>query len=84
MSNLCNAYILVSGTRKITGAGVDDDTKGADERSKEAIFRNSARSTAQSAKLLPKDVRRTSPEGVPWTSLYGPLSNAKGRPLLTS
>ena len=36
------------------------------------------------AKLHPEDVLRTSPKDFLWTSLYGPLCNAKGRPLPTS
>ena len=44
-SNLCgysDVYILVSGTRTITGAGADDAAKRADERNKEVIFKNCA------------------------------------------
>ena len=36
------------------------------------------------AKLRPKNILRTSPKDVLWTSPYGPLCNAKRRPLLTS
>ena len=42
-SNLCDyadAYILVKGTITITGAGNDDATKQADERSKAVTFKN--------------------------------------------
>ena len=44
-SNLCDysdAYILVSGTITITGAGADDTAKQADERNKEVIFKDCA------------------------------------------
>ena len=44
-SNLCDcsdAYILVSGTRAITGTGADDTAKQADERNKGVIFKNYA------------------------------------------
>ena len=44
-SNLCDykdAYILVSGTVTITGAGADDTTKRAEEINKEVIFKNCA------------------------------------------
>ena len=44
-SNLCDykdAYILVSGTVTITGAGADDATKRADGINKEVIFKNCA------------------------------------------
>ena len=40
-SNLCDysdAYILMSGTITITGAGADDAAKWADEREKGVIF----------------------------------------------
>ena len=36
------------------------------------------------AKLHPDEVLRTSPKDILWTSLYGPLRNAKGHPLPTS
>ena len=41
--NLCDyadSYVLVKGTIKITGAGDDADVKQADERNKEATFKN--------------------------------------------
>ena len=44
-SNLCDCsdvYILVSGTRAITGIGADDTAKQADERNKGLIFKNYA------------------------------------------
>ena len=44
-SNLCDysdAYILVSGTITIYGAGADDVAKRADERNKGKIFKNCA------------------------------------------
>ena len=44
-SDLCNysdAYILVSGTITITGAGNDDSAKRADKRSKGVIFKKCA------------------------------------------
>ena len=37
-----DAYILVSGTIAIAGAGADDDTKRADERNEGVIFKNCA------------------------------------------
>ena len=37
-----DAYILVSGTITITGAGADDSEKQADERNKGVIFKNCA------------------------------------------
>ena len=45
MSNLCDysdAYILVSGTTTIIGAGYNDAAKGADEINKGVIFKNCA------------------------------------------
>ena len=42
-SNLCysaDAYTLVKGTTTITGAGIDDATKRADERDKGVTFKN--------------------------------------------
>ena len=44
-SSLCDysdAYILVSGTITITGAGADDAAKRLDERNKGVIFKNCA------------------------------------------
>ena len=44
-SSLCDysdAYILVSGTVTITGAGADDAAKRLDERNKGVIFKNCA------------------------------------------
>ena len=44
-SGLCgysDAYILVSGTIKITGAEDDDKTKGTEEINKGVIFKNCA------------------------------------------
>ena len=44
-SSLCDysdAYILVNGTITITGAELDDATKGLDERKKAAILKNCA------------------------------------------
>ena len=44
-SSLCdysNAYILLSGTITITGAGADDAAKRLDERNKGVIFKNCA------------------------------------------
>ena len=44
-SRLCdysNAYILLSGTITITGAGADDATKRLDEINKGVIFKNCA------------------------------------------
>ena len=44
-SNLCDyadAYILVKGTKTITGAGDDDAAKRLDERNKGVIFKNCA------------------------------------------
>ena len=44
-SSLCDnsdAYILVSGTIKITGARADDAAKQLDERNKEVVFKNCA------------------------------------------
>ena len=44
-SNLCDcsdAYILVSGTITIDGAGVDDNAKQLSERNKGLIFKNCA------------------------------------------
>ena len=44
-ASLCdysNAYILVSGTTSITGAGNDDATRRLDERNKGVIFKNCA------------------------------------------
>ena len=44
-SSLCDcsdAYILVSGTIAIAGAGDDDNAKRIDERNKEVIFENCA------------------------------------------
>ena len=44
-SSLCDysdAYIFVSGTITITGAGVDDAAKRLDERNKGVIFKNCA------------------------------------------
>ena len=44
-SSLCdysNAYILLSGTITITGAGADDATKRLDEINKGVIFKNCA------------------------------------------
>ena len=44
-SSLCDysdAYILVSGTITITGAGADDEAKRSDERNKGVIFKNCA------------------------------------------
>ena len=41
-SDYSDAYILVSGTIKITGAGADDAAKRLDERNKGAIFKNCA------------------------------------------
>ena len=43
ISNLCDyadAYILVKGTKIITGAGNDDAVKRLDERNKSVIFKN--------------------------------------------
>ena len=37
-----DAYVLVSGTIAIAGAGADDDTKRADERNEGVIFKNCA------------------------------------------
>ena len=37
-----DAYILVSGTITVTGAGADDATKWLDERNKRVIFKNCA------------------------------------------
>ena len=45
MSSLCDhsdAYILVSGTITITGAGTDDNAKRLDERNKGVLFKNCA------------------------------------------
>ena len=44
-SSLCDysdAYILVSGTKTITGAGNDDGTRQLDESNKGVIFKNCA------------------------------------------
>ena len=44
-SSLCDysdAYILISGTLTITGAGADDTAKRLNERNKWAIFKNCA------------------------------------------
>ena len=44
-SSLCDysdAYMLVSGNIRITGAGADDNAKQADEREKGVIFKNPA------------------------------------------
>ena len=44
-SDLCDysdAYILVSGTIAITGAGDDDNAKGTDKRNRGVIFKNCA------------------------------------------
>ena len=44
-SNLCDysdAYILVSGTIKITGAGANGDAKWLDERNKVVVSKNCA------------------------------------------
>ena len=44
-SSLCDysdAYILVSWTITIDGAGADDNAKRSDERNKRVIFKNSA------------------------------------------
>ena len=44
-SDLCDysdAYILVSGTITITGAGDDDNAKGTDKRNRGVIFKNCA------------------------------------------
>ena len=44
-SNLCDyadAYILLKGTIKITGAGNDNDARQTDERNKSVIFKNCA------------------------------------------
>ena len=38
----CDAYILVSGTITINGAGADNDAKQLDERNKGVIFKNCA------------------------------------------
>ena len=42
MCDYSDAYILVSGTITITGAGADDAAKRLDERNKEVIFKNCA------------------------------------------
>ena len=45
-SSLCDysdAYMLVSGNIRITGAGADDNAKEADEREKGVIFKNPAK-----------------------------------------
>ena len=44
MMHICysDAYLLVSGTITITGAGADDDAKRLDERNKGVIFKNCA------------------------------------------
>ena len=42
LCDYCNAYILVSGTISITGAGNDDATRRLDERNKGVIFKNCA------------------------------------------
>ena len=42
MSDYSDAYILVSGTITITGAGADDVIKRTDERHKEVMFKNCA------------------------------------------
>ena len=58
-SNLCDyadAYILVKGTITITGAGNDDTTKQADERSKGVAFQNCAQFTKCISRIKITDI----------------------------
>ena len=56
-SRLCDysdAYILVSGTITITGAGADDAAKRLDERNKGVIFKNCAPFTDSISEIILK------------------------------
>ena len=58
-SNLCDyadAYILVKGTIRITGAGDDAAARQADERDKGAIFKNCAALTKCTSRINNKDI----------------------------
>ena len=58
-SNLCDyadAYILVKGTIRITGAGDDAAARQADERDKGAIFKNCAPLTKCTSRINNKDI----------------------------
>ena len=58
-SNLCDyadAYILVKGTIRITGAGDDAAARQADERDKGAIFKNCAPLTKCTSRINNKGI----------------------------
>ena len=58
-SNLCDyadAYILVKGTIRITGAGDDAAARQADERDKGAISKNCAPLTKCTSRINNKDI----------------------------
>ena len=52
-------------------------------RLKNELNYTAIKDTTHSAKLRPESVLRTSPKDVLWTTLFGPLCNAKGRPIPT-
>ena len=59
ISSLCDyadAYILVKGTIKITGAGNDDATKQADERNKDVTIKNCAPFTKCISRINSTDI----------------------------
>ena len=58
-SNLCDyadAYILLKGTIKMTGAGDDDAAKRLDERNKGAIFKNCSLFTKCISRINNRDI----------------------------